>query len=206
MNNKIALFGLAANPPTLGHRYVVETLINSKLVDEIWINPVYKHFHNKSMESYQNRLEMCKFLFSDLSNKVKIVDYERQICENNLKYNGSTINFLLYLDNILKIDIKNLYIVIGQDNAESILTWNKGNELINQNKFIIIPRTNNSINNDVKKWYMKNPHHFLENIPNFNVSSTEVRNEIKNRNIKKLKELLSIDVLNYIFNNNLYKE
>lgn len=201
--NKIALFGLAANPPTLGHRYVIESIINSKLVDEILIMPVYKHFHNKTMVSFENRFEMCNILFNDLKDKVKIVDFEKQIVENYEEYKGSTYELLNCLPNISQIDINNLYIVIGQDNAENILTWNNGNKLKIENKFIIIPR---EIDSDNDKWYMKLPNYFLNDIKLFNVSSTEVRNELKNNNTKRLLELVHKDVLSYILEKNLYTE
>ncbi len=204
---KIALFGLAADPPTLGHKYVVNSILDSNLVDEVWVNPVFVHFHNKKMESYSDRFRMCELLFNDLKDKVKVVRFEEEAYKYYQEYNGSTVDLLNYLRGSNNYGNTEFYIVIGQDNAEAISTWNNGYRLINQDKFIVIPREV-PIEKSISKWYQKYPHCFLSEVPKFLASSTEVRNELSKepKEFNKLNSLVSPEVLSYLINKNLYNK
>ena len=35
----IGIYGLAANPPTLGHTHVIKSVLDANIVDEIWVVP-----------------------------------------------------------------------------------------------------------------------------------------------------------------------
>jgi nicotinate-nucleotide adenylyltransferase len=204
---RIGIYGGAFNPPTIGHKHVVTSVLESGMVDEVWINPSYLHFHGKKMVSYAHRCMMCELMICDMTDNVSVMLLDRVIATNFPTFNGSTIEFMQYLRKLFT-DFNHEYsIIIGQDNAETISTWNKGEELVNSERFIIIPRDDYQLTD---QWYMKEPHHLLRNLHPFKVSSTEVREEIaripENDVSDTLKHFLGHDVLAYVLNKNLYKE
>lgn len=63
----IALFGGAFDPSHNGHKLVANTLIEKKVVDEVWFVPVFEHPWAKQlgksfMSDYTHRLHMIKLL------------------------------------------------------------------------------------------------------------------------------------------------
>lgn len=204
---RIGIYGGAFNPPTIGHKSVIKHVLESGIVDEVWINPTYLHFHGKKMVPYFDRCMMCELMICDMNNKVSVLELDRIIASNFPTFNGSTIEFMKYL-RILFADFDNEYsIIIGQDNAETMNTWNKGDELIKNEKFIIIPRDNYILSD---QWYMNAPHHFCARCSVLKVSSTEARAEIaripENDVSDLLKTMLGHDVLAYVLTKKFYKE
>jgi nicotinate (nicotinamide) nucleotide adenylyltransferase len=183
-------------------------VLASGVVDEVWVNPSYLHFHGKKMVSYADRCMMCELMFCNMDAKdVSVMELDRIIVTNFPTFNGSTIEFMQYLRKLFTDFDHEYSIIIGQDNAETISTWNKGDELISNERFIIVPRDDYYLTD---QWYMNEPHHFLRNLHPFKVSSTEVREEIaripENDVSDTLKGFLGHDVLAYVLNKKLYKE
>jgi nicotinate-nucleotide adenylyltransferase len=205
VNKRIGIYGLAANPPTFGHTHVLKSVMDQDIVDEIWVMPSYIHFHGKQMAPYNTRVEMCEHAFGGIDG-IKIKTIEGAIAELVSDYDGSTLSML---ENLRKHQDEDYYLIIGQDNADSMLTWKNGDVLINNEKFIIIPRLeesnntglselNNAIQGGFKskplcifmgkpntgkslinKWYFKSPHQLLMNITPMECSSTMVRKLFK---------------------------
>ena len=57
---KVALYGGSFNPITLGHVEVALYVLNSGLVDQVWLVPNYKSCTGKQLANENDRLEMCK--------------------------------------------------------------------------------------------------------------------------------------------------
>lgn len=136
MNKRIGLYGLAANPPTLGHTHVLKLVLEQDIVDEIWVLPNYVHFHGKKMAPYDIRVEMCEHAFRNIDG-VEVKKIEGAIAELVPDYDGSTISML---ENLRKHQDEDYYLIIGQDNADSMMTWKNGDVLIANEKFIVSPR------------------------------------------------------------------
>ena len=198
---KIAIFGLASNPPTLGHVHVVKSILALNKFDEVWVLPVYKHFHGKEMISFDHRFEMARVTFKSMP-KVKVVPYEMDFALNG-EYDGSTINLV---KNLRELESNDYYIVIGQDNADTIETWNHGNELKENEKFIVLPRQNCYL---TEEWYHLSPHVFLSSLKSLDISSTMARDLLKeygiNGHVVTLNKLLDHDVIEYITCKKLYR-
>lgn len=198
---KVAIFGLASNPPTLGHAHVVNSILALNKFEEVWVLPVYKHFHGKEMISFEHRFEMAVLAFKSMP-KVKVLPYEMDFALN-YDYDGSTINLLKHLR---QIESNDYYIVIGQDNADTIDTWNHGNELKENEKFIVLPRPHCHLTD---KWYHLSPNVFLSSLNQLDISSTMARDLLKaygkNGHMVKLNKLLDHDVIEYITWKKLYR-
>lgn len=218
VNKRIGIYGGAFNPPTLGHVHVLNSVLDKNLVDEIWVLPSYVHFHGKQMVQYEVRLEMCNRAFSDI-NGIKIKKIEAAIAELVPDYDGSTLSML---EAIRKYQDEDYYLIIGQDNADSMLTWKNGDNLIDAEKFIIVPRPSDNDFTDVMgkpMWYKYDPHIYLTDVPETNLSSTMARELCKRENtpfrgitmpcppdLGAIGEVVCENVLELIVKYNLYKE
>lgn len=207
---KAAIYGGAFDPVTRGHEHVVNAVIKLGVVDEVWVLPTFHHFHDKQMQSFESRMTMCSYAFSKYKN-VKVFDLEKMFSEQVPNYNGSTYELI----KLLKTNYTHIfYTVIGQDNAETIDTWYKGNELIENEQFIVIPRLNvqQSMFVYMTPWYKVKPNIYFANYEHMNISSTEIRNALKHWNHKTgydnlalLNTFVNPEVFEYIHLNKMYR-
>jgi nicotinate-nucleotide adenylyltransferase len=182
---KIAILGLAGDPPHNGHKAVMQ--LAARYVDEVWLMPCYLHKFKNPIASPENRLAMCN-LFG------KVSDYE--IIH---KFCGYTFDIV----NNLKKDMPQheFSFVIGQDNADHIDTWYNWQELIKLIRFIVVPRGNVK---SLKNWYWHDNHIFADNVEQQDCSSTKIRELIKNNKYEEAAVHLDPKVLRYIKDNELY--
>lgn len=182
MDKRIGIYGGAFNPPTFGHAHVVKSVLDTNLVDEIWIIPSFIHYHGKEMAPFSLRYEMCVRLFTEELNlgydtdKVKILRVDELFSQVNPSYDGSMISMMERIRNLSDYDFR---IIIGQDNADTISTWKNGSVLVEREKFITIPRPQTVPVNRDAGWYEYPPHTFLKDVKLLDMSSTKVRNLCK---------------------------
>lgn len=116
-------------------------------------------------------------------------------------YAIDTINFFKE-----KYPETNIYFITGADAIHKIITWHRAEELPNICNFIAVSRPGyklKEINMELKnRFSFKNL--FSLEIPALAISSTEIRNRVKNK--RPIKYLLPEPVENYIYKNNLYRE
>lgn len=216
---KIAVFGGAFDPPTLGHLKVIESIRN--YVDEVWIIPAYNHFHGKEMTSFLERIAMCGIAFDEMlcSGNVTLRTDEYI---NRKRSNGTAHALLTELTQKYSYHNIEFVFVIGQDNADNITSWDNYEKLINEYKFIIIPRLYKHDTANELYWYHRKPHIFIDDFANSSISSTEARKLIKEYNdvtkekdwdyehlnhIKiALSKCIDSNLLQYIIDNDVYKD
>jgi len=209
VSRRIGIYGGAFNPPTKGHQHVIEAVLSLNVVDEIWVVPSFRHYHGKDMESYQHRMVMCSRAFMHL-HTVLDMGIDGALNELVNDYDGSMISML---DGMRKHDNDAEYhLIIGQDNADTIHTWKNGTDLINNEKFIIVPRPNSS--DLLGEWYKYEPHTFITDIKQIECSSTMVRDLCKRKShnkisipseTDKLRNIITESTLDFIVEHNLYK-
>ena len=197
----VAILGGAFNPVTLGHIQIATYVLSSTtLFDEVWLLPCYQHIYNKTMESTKRRLEMCHIAVL-AHEQIKVCDYEIMN-----QFIGGTYYLMKQL--LAEDFIKNTYdcsLIIGQDNANTFDKWVKHKELEQLIRFVIVPRQGIEKNPAIT-WYLHPPHLYLEgDKPVMKVSSTQVRELLKQGDYSKASELLDPTVLTYIREHNLYE-
>lgn len=207
MDKRIGIYGGAFNPPTFGHAHVVKSVLDANIVDEIWIIPSFIHYHAKEMVSFSLRYEMCVRLFTE---KVKILRVDELFSELNPLYDGSMMSMM---ERIRSLSDHDFYIIIGQDNADTINTWKNGSILVANEKFITIPRPRNIPCNRDAGWYEYPPHTFLKDVELLDISSTMVRNLCKlpliyktEKELDLVNSLVGSLVVQIIVENDLYVE
>lgn len=175
---KIAIYGITANPPHIGHVSAILGLIDK--VDQVWVSLVVNHpFNKKEMLSYEHRLAMLKLMIKEINNnKIVLMELDKKYLNNVKEYNVVySYNLLHYLKNLYKD--YNFSLAIGEDNKKKE-TWEKfyNYQKIEQEFEIIV--SNETIQ----------------------LHSTDLRNE---KNINKWNNKTYPSIIEYIVNNNLYK-
>ncbi|MFV0498517.1 MAG: bis(5'-nucleosyl)-tetraphosphatase (symmetrical) YqeK [Bacilli bacterium] len=125
----VVLYGGSFDPVHSKHVEIVEDLLLS--YDEVWvIVAAASPFKLKHCASFENRIEMCKLVFT--SDRVKILDVEQKY---NLKYTYDVVYFLKQ-----KYNYK-FYFAIGGDNVRELYKWYEIEKLKKLVKFVIYKRT-----------------------------------------------------------------
>ena len=184
--NRIALFGTSADPPTIGHKKILEELSNiySFIITYASDNPKKKHKEN----IYFRKL-LLKTLIQDINNP-KII-FNQKISS---PWAIESIEECKKIYALNKIDF-----VIGSDLITDIFSWKNFDKIINEVKLLVIKREGYPIESNMLKVLKTNKVTFeisSLNIPN--ISSSMVR---LNNNYSDLPKSL-IDIVK---KNNLYK-
>lgn len=191
---RIALLGGAFDPPTLGHTLLAQCVIERLGFDEVWMMPSFQHPFGKHMVLFEHRMAMCLIATSDMD-RVKVTHYEV----------GKKVDGTLSLFKKLTKEYKNdeFYFVIGLDNANMIDKWINPEELIKVVPFVVIARKGYSIDPDIS-WYRQKPHIFVEACDVMEISSTTIRQAIKDHDYRTLNHGMDKNVLRYIRDHKLY--
>ena len=184
--NRIALFGTSADPPTIGHKIILEELskIYSCIITYASENPKKKHkenifFRNLLLKTLINDINNPKIIFNQRISSPWAIE---SIEECKKIYTFSEIDF-----------------VIGSDLIKEIFSWKNFDKIINEVKLVIIKRQGYPIESNTLKMLENNKVIFeisSLNVPN--ISSSMVR---LNNNYSDLPKSL-IDIVK---KNNLYE-
>lgn len=193
---KVAILGGSFNPVTLGHLQCARYVINNTDIQQVWLTPCFSHMWNKELLAPHHRYVMC-LLATDITDDITPLNFEI-----NNKITTGTFDFLsLLLAHYPEIDFS---YIIGMDNANQFDKWVRASELKEMVRFIVVSRQGISQNKN-SLWYTKSPHIFLnarEDI--INISSTIIRNLIKDSRTECLNKYLHPKVLKYIKDQRLY--
>ncbi|MDC3234153.1 nicotinate-nucleotide adenylyltransferase [Prochlorococcus sp. AH-716-A06] len=184
--NRIALFGTSADPPTIGHKKILEELSNiySCVITYASDNPKKKHKENIFFRNL-----LLKSLIKDMNNP-KII-FNQKISS---QWAIESIEECKKIYPFSKIDF-----VIGSDLITEIFSWKNFDKIIHTVKLLIIKREGYPIGSKTLKMLKTNKVIFeisSLNIPN--ISSSMVR---LNNNYSDLPKSL-IDIVK---KNNLYE-
>ena len=190
--HKIGVMGGTFDPVHIAHLAIAETAVEqlelSKLIFiPAWIAP-HKTDKEDMAESAVHRLNMLKLAIAD-NKKFEVSDLE-------LKREGTsyTIDTLKQLQQQYGLNM-NLFLLIGSDNYLTFNSWCNPDEICSLCSIIVYNRPGSLI----KK--IRSPFRLL-NGPEFGLTSTWLRNRIKNNNC--VKYFVPEPVLDYINQHNIY--
>ncbi len=185
---RVGVYVGSFDPVHLGHKNVIDYLISNNIVDKIIIIPTGDYWNKKLNCSLENRINMLRFYQND---KVIVND-----TLNNLNYTYEVLNEL-------RKEYKDLYLIIGADNIKDFHLWKNVNEIL-KNKVIVLGRDNINVEEYINK-FDKNKFILCDDFKEYNVSSTKIRNLIKENDYSLLDKYLDSDIIKYIIDNRLYK-
>ena len=194
INKKIGLFFGTFDPIHNGHIEVAKYIIDNYFSDEVWLiitpqNPEKKFI---KISNFEHRYKMAQIA----TNKIDKVKPSNE--EQDLPIPNYTIDTLDHISE--KYKNYEFSLIIGQDNFEKFNSWKSHETIIENYKILIYPRLGSGKKIEIGK--LKNIIH-LEGAT-VDISSSEVREKIKNKSL--VKNYLNEDVLNFIIENNLYEK
>lgn len=189
----IGLFFGSFNPIHLGHKQLAEYIFEYSGVDEIWfiVSPVNPLKERSELIDEHFRLRMIE-LATEGKDYLKVSDIEFDMPKPSY-----TINTLQTLSE--KYPEDNFILLIGSDNMQIFDQWKDYQTILEEYSILVYPRKGF----DYEQFEEIYPDmHILEEAPFFEISSTEIRELIKNN--QDASQWLHPDVYQFIKENNLY--
>ncbi len=192
---RIGIFGGCFNPPHKKHEQIAVDLVKHNYLDKVIYVPAGNLYNKNGLIKDIDRYNMLK-LITEYYDFLEVSDYEF----DKLTYTYQTLTYFRE-----KYPKDEIYFICGSDNLKEFDTWKEYEYVLETFKIIIIQRNNDNFDDIVKKYpkYLNNI--ILSDVKIDKLSSTEIRDEIKNNKITNLKNKLKKEVLEYIISNNLYK-
>ena len=185
MEKSIALFGTSADPPTIGHKKILEELskIYAFTISYVSNNPKKKHIEDISIRSH-----LLKTLIDDLDNP-KIL-FNQKI---------SSQWAVESIEKCKKIyEFNNLDFVIGSDLIQDIFCWKNFEKIIKEVSFFIILREGYPVeSNTLKMLRTYNVKFKISSIKIPNISSSRFRLNFN-------YSILPTSLVDFVKKNNLY--
>ena len=191
---RIAIYGGSFNPMHIGHEKIVDYVLNNLNMDNIIIIPVGIPSHRENnLEQSDTRLKICKEIFKG-NKKIEVSDIE-------IKSEGKSYTY----DTLLKLmdlygENNEFFEIIGEDSLKSLKTWKNYEELLKICKFIVFRRKDDK-NIQIDEEFLNNKNIIILENEYYNISSTEIRNMVKNNEDisafvnKKVKKLIEKEYL-----------
>ena len=186
MGKSIALFGTSADPPTIGHKKILEELskIYAFTISYVSNNPQKKHIEDISIRSH-----LLKTLIDDLNNP--------KILFNQKISSQWAIESIKKCKEIYKFN--NLDFVIGSDLIKDIFYWKNFDKIILEVSFLIILREGYPVESNTLKMLETYRVKFkISTIKTPNISSSKFRLNFNCSN-------LPTSLIDIVRKNNLYE-
>ena len=186
MKQSIALFGTSADPPTIGHKKILEELskIYSFTISYVSNNPNKKHKEDISIRSH-----LLKTLIEDLNNP--------KILFNQSLSSRWAVKSIKKCKKIYELN--NLDFVIGSDLIKDIFCWKNFDKIAEEVSFFIILREGYPVeSNTLKMLETYNVKFRISTIKIPNISSSKFRLNFNYSN-------LPTSLIDFVKKNNLYE-
>ena len=186
MGKSIALFGTSADPPTIGHKKILEELskIYAFTIGYVSNNPNKNHKEDISIRSH-----LLKTLIEDLENP--------KILFNQSVSSKWAVESIQKCKKIYEVD--NLDFVIGSDLIKDIFYWKNFDKIIKEVSFLIILRDGYPVeSNTIKMLEAYKVKFKISNIKIPNISSSKFRLNFNYSNLPK-------SLIDIVKKNNLYE-
>ncbi|GAB6260398.1 nicotinate-nicotinamide nucleotide adenylyltransferase [Photobacterium sp. 53610] len=135
MTNKIAVFGSAFNPPSLGHKSVLERLSHFDLV---LLLPSYSHAWGKVMLKYESRCKLIDAFIADL----KLPNLSLCRIEEEIAKNDQVVTTYDVLESLqVKYPDSELTFVVGPDNFLNFSKFYRANDILMKWQILACPET-----------------------------------------------------------------
>jgi nicotinate-nucleotide adenylyltransferase len=191
---KTGLFFGSFNPIHIGHLVIAEYMVEYTDLRHVWF-----------VVSPQNPLKPAKNLLPENKRIAMVrlaIEYDNRFKASSIEFNlpkpSYTINTLAHIKE--KYPKQEFALIMGADNITTLYKWKNYEQLLDNYEIYIYPRKETVVIPD----YAKRPSvHFTE-APVMEISSTFIRDAIKNR--KDVRHMLPPAVAEYIKEMHLYEK
>ena len=185
---RIGVYVGSFDPFHKGHEGIVNHLLSKDYVDKIIIIPTLDYWDKKINSSLKDRINMVKLIEND---KIEV----------NTELNTYELTYEILEE--LRHIYNDLYLIIGADSLIDFDKWDEINTIL-KNNILVIPRNNIDMYKYINKFKEKDKFIVVNDWKNIEISSTMIRNKLKNKDFNDLDKNLDKRVLEYIKNNKLY--
>lgn len=196
----IAVFGGSFNPPHKAHLRIAQEFFSLLSLDKMLIIPTFTapHKDSTSYASAQDRLNMCRLLFGEKRFTVSDIEIKRE----GKSYTIDTLEFLEREYPGAKI-----YLIIGSDMLLSFHKWFRYNDILSKCTLCVMTRENEVSLGKMREYardvlFLSDDEYVLSNAHAYEMSSTQVREKIKNG--EDLSDFLTDEITDYIKEKGLY--
>ena len=145
MTASIAVFGSAFNPPTLGHKSVLERLQH---FDRVLLLPSYSHAWGKEMIDFDARCELVEAFIDDL----QLPNLELSRLEQEMAVGNESITTYAVLTELqARMPEAQLTFVVGPDNFLNFAKFFKSAEILSRWQVLACPETVNVRSTQVRE-------------------------------------------------------
>lgn len=124
--SKIAVFGSAFNPPSLGHKSVIESLSH---FDQVLLLPSIAHAWGKQMLDYQTRCELVDLFITELDT----TNVKRSTIEEQLHVPGESVTTYAVLEQLQQQSPESDFtFVMGPDNLLNFTKFYKSDQILSR--------------------------------------------------------------------------
>lgn len=194
----LCVFQGTFNPIHNAHLRVAKYVMDKYKFDKLIFIPAFNPPHkNCDKAMAQHRFNMVKTALNQYRNmEVSDIEYRRK----GVSYTYLTICELIKMYNL---DNQKINFIIGTDAFEKIETWYNIDELKKLVHFIVFVREDNFNPDKLEKLRKKGYDFVIESLEFEDISSTELRQRIKNN--EQISDIVCKEVEEYIYQNGLYK-
>lgn len=191
--SKVGIYGGTFDPIHLGHLITAQSVREIRELDKIIFVPAFLSPHKLDIKasSPAHRLNMLKLAIKGVD-FFDISDFELR--QKNISYTIDTLKELKKFYNELEL-------IIGYDNIFKFYTWKDPEEILKLTKLIVLKRKSSYAPPYEDKYY--NEAIFVQT-RGIEISATDIRERVKYG--QPINYLVTKEVKDYIFDNNLYKE
>jgi len=192
---KVGLYFGTFNPIHVGHLIIANHIVENSDLDQLWMvvtphNPLKK---KSGLLADYHRLQMVHLATEDYD-KIIPSDIEFKLPQPNY-----TVNTLAHLQE--KFPQHQFSLIMGEDNLKSLKKWKNYEFILNDYQLYVYPRISTD---EVPEEFLNHPNIHQVNAPIIELSSTFIRNSIKEK--KNIKPMLDAKVWEYINHNLFYKK
>lgn len=192
---KVGLYFGTFNPIHVGHLIIANHIVENSDLDQLWMvvtphNPLKK---KSGLLADYHRLQMVHLATEDYD-KIIPSDIEFKLPQPNY-----TVNTLAHLQE--KFPQHKFSLIMGEDNLKSLKKWKNFELILNDYHLYVYPRISTD---EVPEEFLNHPNIHQVNAPIIELSSTFIRNSIKEQ--KNIKPMLDAKVWEYINHNLFYKK
>jgi len=179
---RIGIFGGAFNPPHNGHLIMSILSIEYLKLDKLFIVPTFNPPHRDPHElaPFEKRYLWLEKIFQGVK-KIEISDYEK--VKGGKSYSIETVRYFRAVYGVKP------YFIIGEDSAINFHKWYMYETLMREASFAVYPRFRESRYQKLKEKY---PDFIFMDLPLIEISSTEIRNRIRER--KSIRGMVPLSI------------
>ena len=212
---KIGLFGGTYDPIHVGHIEIANKALDELNLDTIYFIPTGKSYFKENVLSSDIRLNMVKSAI-DSNDKFKLSDCEIKRAGNT--YSIDTVKFFRK-----QFPDDELFFIMGMDSFRLFHKWKSYKDILELATLVVAPRTktrsdntqegiidNEDVEDDTyfEEMCVNNPDATILRLhmDKIDISSTDLRNILKNKEYDKARNYIPSKTLEYIIKEGIYNE